>query len=733
MNLHIKARFDEAASGAVGADILKSGEAGQAIREEHRYAASNYAPLPVVIARGRGVWLWDTDGRRYLDMMSAYSAVSHGHRHPRIVAAAMRQLHRVGITSRAYHSDVMGPFLAELCRLSGMDKALPMNTGAEAVETAIKAARRFGHRTRKMPENSAEIIVADGNFHGRTTTIVSFSSEESYRTGFGPFTPGFVSVPFGDADAAAAAINPRTAAILIEPIQGEAGIRVPPPGYLKALREICDRNDVLLILDEVQSGLGRTGRMFCFEHEGIRPDGVTVGKALGGGLVPVSAFLARRELMDVFEPGSHGSTFGGYPLAAAVGLEALQTLVDERLAERSARLGPMLAQCLTDVKHGAIREVRGLGLWQGVELDPALADARRVCEAMVRRGVLSKETHETVLRFAPPLVITEKEIRLGVDVFADALDEVCPAGSTHSRKARDGKSPKPPRTAALDIGAAPAAVAPVLALAGWCGDRTEGSMRGAALLAQRFGQRFGHAVQRIGTPAALVDLRWHEALERARPYLNDVAAAVSAQIAQHPGAPPMFLNRCATSLATLPRIFERHPDAVLVWCDAHGDYNTPATTATNYLGGMVVAGLCGRWQTGFGAGLTPDRIALVGARDLDPAEAEAIARDGLALFPGTGQQLDVAGIVAMTGRRPIVLHIDCDVLDPLHVPSEYRVPDGLHPAAMCRLAEALGATGRLVALEVAEYEAPADAGEADYFADVVLAMIEPALRSLAKN
>jgi ornithine--oxo-acid transaminase len=723
MNLHVKGRFDEATGAAIGTEVAGSDEASDAIRAERRYAATNYAPLPVVIARGRGVWLWDTDGRRYLDMMSAYSAVSHGHRHPRIVAAAMRQLHRVGITSRAYHSDVMGPFLAELCRLAGLDRALPMNTGAEAVETAIKAARRYAHRTRKLEEGSAEIIVADGNFHGRTTTIISFSSEPDYRAGFGPFTPGFVSVPFGDADAAAAAINPRTAAILIEPIQGEAGIRVPRPGYLKALREICDQSDVLLILDEVQSGLGRTGRLFCFEHEGIRPDGITVGKALGGGLVPVSAFVARRELMDVFDPGSHGSTFGGYPLAAAVGLEALQTLVDERLAERSARLGPVLAQALKDVKHRAIREVRGLGLWQGVELDPALADARKVCEAMVRRGVLSKETHHTVLRFAPPLVISEKEIRFGVDLFADALDEICPAGSTRRRKPS-----KPARDSAASAVEPAAGAAPVLAFAGWCGDRTEGSMRGAALLAQRCGARLGREAHRIGNPAALVDMPWRAALERARPYLGDAAAAVST----HAGARISFLNRCATSLATLPRVFARHPEAALVWCDAHGDYNTPETTVSGYIGGMVVAGLCGRWDTGFGAGMSPDRVALVGARDLDPAEAKLIAADGVALHRGAGQSLDVAAIVAGTGARPIVLHIDCDVVDPQHVPSEYRVPDGLHPATLRRLAEALAATGRLVALEVAEFEAPDDASEAEFFADVVLAMIEPALRGLRR-
>ncbi|MDJ1157722.1 ornithine--oxo-acid transaminase [Chelatococcus sp. SYSU_G07232] len=396
------------------------------IAREDRFGARNYAPLPVVLARGEGAYLWDVEGRRYLDMMGAYSAVSHGHMHPRIVAAAKAQLARVGVVSRAYYSDRLGSFLEKLCALSGLDRCLPMNTGAEAVETAIKAARRWSHRVKGIPEGKAEIIVAEGNFHGRTTTIVGFSSEPSYREGFGPFAPGFVTVPFGDAAAMAAAVTAHTAAILVEPIQGEAGIRVPPAGYLGELRAICDRNNVLLILDEIQSGLGRTGRMFCFEHEGIRPDGLTVGKALGGGLLPVSAFLARADVMAVFEPGSHGSTFGGNPLAAAVAEAALDTLVDEALVERSAALGETLLARLAAVRHGAIRDVRGKGLWVGVELDPAQAPAREVCLAMMRRGVLSKETHETVVRFAPPLVVTEAEIDHAIDVFQAALSEVAP-------------------------------------------------------------------------------------------------------------------------------------------------------------------------------------------------------------------------------------------------------------------------------------------------------------------
>lgn len=392
--------------------------------KEKRFGADNYHPLPVVLSSGCGAWLVDTAGRRYLDMMSAYSAVSHGHCHPRILAAAHAQLDRLAVVSRAFHTDQLGPFLEELCNFAGMDRALPMNTGAEAVETAIKAARRYGHEIRGIPDGAQQIIVADGNFHGRTTTIVGFSSEPDYRAGFGPFTPGFVSVPFGDAEAARFAITPSTAAILVEPIQGEAGVRIPPDGYLRELRRICDNTGSLLILDEVQSGLGRTGRDFCFQHEGVRPDGLIVGKALGGGIVPVSAFLAGADVMRVFRPGSHGSTFGGNPLAAAVGRVALQVLADERLAERSAKLGRYFLDQLADIKHRAIHEIRGRGLWIGVELEASSADARIVCEAMMRRGVLARETHRTVVRFAPPLIIGQAEIDIAVIAFAEALEEV---------------------------------------------------------------------------------------------------------------------------------------------------------------------------------------------------------------------------------------------------------------------------------------------------------------------
>jgi ornithine--oxo-acid transaminase len=394
------------------------------IRTENRYSAHNYDPLPVVLARGQGALLWDVDGRRYVDMMSAYSAVSHGHGHPRILAALERQARRLAVPSRAYYNDRLAPFLAKLCAVTGLDAAVPMNTGAEAVETAIKAARRWGYRVKGVERDKAEIIVAEGNFHGRTTTIVGFSSDPDYRDGFGPFAPGFRLVPFGDLGAFERAINENTVAILVEPIQGEAGIIVPPAGWLAGLRRLCDRHGILLILDEIQSGLGRTGAMFAFEHEGIRPDGVILGKALGGGVLPVSAFVARREITDVFTPGSHGSTFGGNPLAAAVGLEALRVIEDEGLVERSRILGAHLMKRLRGLDSPAIQEVRGRGLWVGVEIEPRYASARKFCERLLAKGVLSKETHGTVVRLAPPLVIAREDLDWALDRFEETVHEI---------------------------------------------------------------------------------------------------------------------------------------------------------------------------------------------------------------------------------------------------------------------------------------------------------------------
>jgi ornithine--oxo-acid transaminase len=394
---------------------------------EMRFAAPNYAPFPVTIVRGKGVYLWDESGQRYIDMMGAYSAASFGHCHPRLVQALTDQARQLDTISRAYFNDRLGAFLARACTLTGMDSALPMNSGAEAVETALKAARKWAYKVKGVPADQAEVIAAEGNFHGRTISIVGFSSVPQYRDGFGPFPPGFKLVPFGDAQALEAAITPNTAAFLVEPIQGEGGINVPPPGYLADVERICRARHVLLLCDEIQSGLGRTGRLLACQHDGVKPDGVMLGKALGGGLLPVSLFLARREVMDVFKPGDHGSTFGGNPIAAAVGLAALETLIDEKLIERAARVGAHLLDRLGSIRSPIIREVRGRGLFAGVELDRNFASATAVVTRLLQVGVLTKDTHRNTIRFAPPLIVDESQIDWAVDRVAEVLEETAKA------------------------------------------------------------------------------------------------------------------------------------------------------------------------------------------------------------------------------------------------------------------------------------------------------------------
>jgi ornithine--oxo-acid transaminase len=378
---------------------------------EQTYGAHNYHPLPVVISKAKGVWVWDVDGKKYIDMLSSYSAINQGHLHPRIVKAATEQLGRVSLTSRAFSNDRMGPFLKKLCEVSGMEMALPMNTGAEAVETAIKLARRWGHQKKGIPANAGELVVCENNFHGRTTTIISFSSDPDSKEGFGPYTPGFVTIPYNDADAFEKAVNENTIGILVEPIQGEAGINVPSPGYLKQLRRICDEKGILLILDEIQTGFARTGKMFAFEHEDVKPDVLCVGKALGGGLYPVSAVLSSRELLSVFSPGSHGSTFGGNPLASAVASAALDVLLDEKLSERSAEMGAYFVGKLKEIDSPKVKEIRAKGLLIGVEFHLGEGETvRPVCQRLMEEGVLAKDTHEKTVRFAPPLTITKEEI-----------------------------------------------------------------------------------------------------------------------------------------------------------------------------------------------------------------------------------------------------------------------------------------------------------------------------------
>ena len=394
------------------------------IDRERTFGARNYDPLPVVLARGEGSWLVDVDGHRYLDLMSAYSAVSFGHAHPRIVGALIAQAQRLGVTSRAYHNDRLPQLLERLARLTGLDRALPANGGAEAVETAIKAARKWGHKVKGIAEGRAEVIGCEGNFHGRTIAACGLSTEPQYRDGFGPFPPGLLTIPYGDADALAKAITPRTAAFLVEPIQGEGGIVVPPPGYLAQCARICRDRRVLLICDEIQTGLGRTGRLLASEHDGVAPDGVILGKALGGGLLPVSAFVATNDVMQVFAPGDHGSTFGGNPLAAAVALAALDVLEDEKLVERSAELGAWLLAELQDLRSSVVRDVRGRGLFVGIEVDARRVTARPVVDRLLARGILSKDTHGTVVRIAPPLNIARGDLAWAIGEIRAVFREI---------------------------------------------------------------------------------------------------------------------------------------------------------------------------------------------------------------------------------------------------------------------------------------------------------------------
>jgi ornithine--oxo-acid transaminase len=389
-----------------------------------RRSAHTYHPLPVVVSEAEGAWVTDVEGKRYLDMLAAYSALNFGHRHPDLIRAAKEQLDRLTLTSRAFHNDLFGPFCEQLAELCGMDMVLAMNSGAEAVETAMKTARRWGYDVKGVPDGRAKIVVCEGNFHGRTITIVGFSSDPSATGGFGPFTPGFVSVPYGDAGALATALeDPDVVGFLVEPIQGEAGVRIPPDGYLREARRLCSERNVLLLADEIQAGLGRAGTTFAFDHEGVTPDVYILGKALGGGILPVSAVVSRRDVLGVFRPGEHGSTFGGNPIACAVGLEVLRLLRTGEHQQRSRDLGAWFLERLREEAPASVTEVRGRGLWVGIELMPEAAPARAVCERLLELGVLAKDTHETTVRLAPPLVVSQGDLEWALERIVTALAE----------------------------------------------------------------------------------------------------------------------------------------------------------------------------------------------------------------------------------------------------------------------------------------------------------------------
>ena len=394
------------------------------MNQESIHGPDNYKPLEVVLSEAKGVWVWDVDRNKYLDMMSAYSAVSHGHAHPELVKVFRDQSETLSLTSRAFYTNTLGPYLETITKMSGFEMALPMNSGAEAVETAIKSARRWAYRSKKIEPNKAEIIVAEGNFHGRTTTIISFSSEPNSKDDFGPHTPGFISVEFGSTKAVEEAINENTAAVLFEPVQGEGGIIEPPQNWLSDVRKLCDKNNVLMILDEVQSGLGRTGKLFAFEHANIRPDGLILGKALGGGFMPVSVFLSSEDVLQWMNPGSHGSTFGGNPLGSAIAKRSLELLYEEGLIENSRVMGEYFKDSLLQLNSKIIKEIRGKGLWLGVEIDPKFISGKDLSKLLLEKGILCKETRETTIRFAPPLIIKKDEIDWAVEIIGDAFKNI---------------------------------------------------------------------------------------------------------------------------------------------------------------------------------------------------------------------------------------------------------------------------------------------------------------------
>ena len=392
--------------------------------QESIHGPDNYNPLPVVLSEAKGVWVWDVDQNKYLDMMSAYSAVSHGHAHPELVKVFHDQSETLSLTSRAFYTNTLGPYLETITKMSGFEMALPMNSGAEAVETAIKSARRWGYRSKNIEANKAEIIVADGNFHGRTTTIISFSSDSNSKDDFGPHTPGFISVEFGSSQAVADAINENTVAVLFEPIQGEGGIIEPPKNWLHDVRKLCDENNVLMILDEVQSGLGRTGKLFAYQHTNIKPDGLILGKALGGGFMPVSVFLSSKEVLQWMNPGSHGSTFGGNPLGSAIAKRSLELLEEEGLIENSRIMGEYFKKSLLELNSSVIKEVRGKGLWLGVEIDPEFISGKDLSKLLLKKGILCKETRETTIRFAPPLIIKKDQIDWAVEIIGNTFKDL---------------------------------------------------------------------------------------------------------------------------------------------------------------------------------------------------------------------------------------------------------------------------------------------------------------------
>ncbi|KAI4453877.1 aminotransferase class iii [Holotrichia oblita] len=649
------------------------------IKLVNEVSANNYKPLPVVLCEGEGIWVKDVDGNRYIDMLSAYSSLNQGHRHPKIIKALKDQADKITITSRAFHNDKMGTFLKKLCDVSGFSKALPMNTGAEAVETAIKAARKWAFEKKGITEG--EIIACMDNFHGRTVTVISFSSEPQYREGFGPFTPGFKLAPYGDLNGMEKLINDKTIAIILEPIQGEAGVVVPPQGYLKGVRQLCDKHGLLMIVDEIQTGFCRTGKMFAFMHEGIRPDVMVVGKALGGGVYPVSAMLSNDEVMDVFRPGDHGSTFGGNPLGAAVGLAALQVLEDENLAEKAHELGTYFMQRVKEFNSPIVKEVRGKGLLIAVEVKPEYGAARIYCEKLMGMGILCKETHGQIIRFAPPLIIKKEELDYALEKVKECLKGASCLGAD--------LGPKAIRCAGL-----------------------VDAINGLGYIVRDCGD-INPSLKTIDSVPGSVRLNNLK-------LVNDVNAKLYKMVKETLsfGNFPLVCGGDHSLAAGSVTAVQRHFGKIgIIWVDAHGDFNNEESSPSGNIHGTPLSAICGGgpenilpFKENNAEYVSPRNTVIIGARALDDEEKRLLKQAGVTVFGmdeidrrGISSIVEDAIKIASADTEGIYLSFDLDAVDPFHAPGVGTpVKGGLTYREAHYLCEQLFFSDKLLGCEIVE-------------------------------
>ncbi|MFD0590071.1 ornithine--oxo-acid transaminase [Paenibacillus sp. GCM10027627] len=729
-------------------------ESRKMVELAERYSARNYNPLPIVITEAQGVWVTDVEGKRHMDMLSAYSALNHGHRHPVIIKALHDQADKVTLVSRAFHNDAASRFYEKLSSYTGKSGALAMNTGAEAVETAIKAARRWAYRVKGIPENTAEIIVCEGNFHGRTVTAASMSSTEQYRSHFGPFTPGFKIIPYGDLLALEKAITSHTAAFLVEPIQGEAGVIIPPSGYLARAAELCRKRQVLLIADEIQTGFGRTGRRFAVDWEGVTPDIYILGKALGGGVMPISAIAADEEILGLFEPGSHGSTFGGNPLACAVATAAIDVTINEGLAERSEELGEYMTQKLKVISSPVIKEIRGRGLFIGIELTES---ARPYCEQLMRSGLLCKETHDTTIRIAPPLIVEKSHLDWALDKISDLLNKQPKRKKISVIKASFGLG-------GAEMGAenGPDAITAKglterLSLLGWsvteeivCTDvtgivqfdktsksiTTSKPVRTSKLstipnIPNTIASRQNKTPNKSNTTTKFI--KHHKEVQS---ICQKISQAVSYAVEK--GEFPLLLGGDhSVSIGSLAGLVRRYNRLGVIWLDAHGDINTEDTSPTGNAHGMVLSIATGLAQfkltdiSDTPNLLQPGNIVLVGARDLDEGEKDNLSKAGIRCF--TMSDIDRLGIsavmsealsIAREGADGVHLSLDMDVLDPREAPEVGTpVPGGLTFREARFAMELLSQSSRITSMDVVEVNPKLDGTESKT-AELALRLIE---------